>query len=88
MSGCHRDVATESPGGCDQDSGRRVGVAPLTRRRRASAWMHERPGQTENSGDYAGGGGLEVDADAAPVCGEDQRGDVGDGEGGRENRKG
>jgi hypothetical protein len=57
MSGCHRDVATESPGGCDQDSGRRVGVAPLTRRRRASAWMHERPSQTENSGDYAGGGG-------------------------------
>jgi hypothetical protein len=28
MKACHRDVATESPGGRDQDSGRRVGVTP------------------------------------------------------------
>jgi hypothetical protein len=32
-----------------QESGRRVRVTTLTRRCRASAWMHERPGQTEKS---------------------------------------
>jgi hypothetical protein len=46
------EAATESRAFAG-DSGRRVGVAPLTRRRRASAWMHERPGQTEKRGGAA-----------------------------------
>jgi hypothetical protein len=33
-------------------------------------------------------GGLEVDADAAAICGEDQCGEVGDGEGGGNVREG
>jgi hypothetical protein len=41
------EVATESRAAA-RDSGRRVGLARLTRRCRASAWTHEQPAQTEN----------------------------------------
>ena len=41
---CDRDVATDSRDS-DRESGRRVGLARLTRRRRARIWISEWPGR-------------------------------------------